>query len=126
MKIFVVLLLGLTLQEAIAAYQTITLPPNLDLDAMLGNDRLMRNYIQCLMDEGSCPAVVKKVKGVIISSLKNDCRNCDSEVKKSAEKMIKFLIERRPADWARLTAKYDPSGRITKKYKTLTQNHKGA
>lgn len=63
MKIFVVLLLGLTLQEAIAAYQTITLPPNLDLDAMLGNDRLMRNYIQCLMDEGSCPAVVKKVKG---------------------------------------------------------------
>ncbi|XP_057338643.1 ejaculatory bulb-specific protein 3-like [Microplitis mediator] len=126
MKIFVVLLVGLTMQGAISALETITVPPGFSVESVLNNNRLMRNYIQCLTGEVKCNNASQKVKTVVVSSLKNDCSNCDANVKVNAEKMIKFMIERRPADWAKLTAKYDPSGAITRKYRAMMEQDKSA
>lgn len=35
---------------------------NIDLDAIIGNDRLMKNYIDCLLGKGRCTADGNELK----------------------------------------------------------------
>jgi len=52
-------------------------------------------------------------------ALKTDCSKCTTIQKDRSEKVIKFLIKNRSADFDNLTAKYDPSGEYKKKIEKL-------
>jgi len=56
-----------------------------------------------------------KFTGVLPDALKTDCSKCTGVQKDRSEKVIKFLIKNRAADFDHLTAKYDPSGEYKKK-----------
>jgi len=52
---------------------------------------------------------------VLPDALKTNCGRCTDAQKLKIEKIMKFLIKNRSADFDRLTAKYDPSGEYKKK-----------
>lgn len=36
---------------------------NVDLDQILQNERLLKNYVNCLLDQGACTPDAKELKG---------------------------------------------------------------
>jgi Insect pheromone-binding family, A10/OS-D. len=59
----------------------------------------------------------------ISEALQNDCSKCSERQKKGAQKVIKFLFNKKPEEWKQLQEKYDPDDTYYKKYeKTLKEN----
>ena len=54
--------------------------------------------------------------GVIPDALSNRCAKCSDRHRAGAEKVLTFLINNRQKEWARLEAKYDPTGQYRKLY----------
>lgn len=57
MKVFVVALVAAVVVVASARPETpkyTTKYDNIDLDQIIKNDRLMQNYVKCLLDQGNC------------------------------------------------------------------------
>nr|AKI84391.1 CSP8 [Holotrichia parallela] len=89
---------------------------NIDVDRILSNNRILTNYLKCLMEEGPCTSDGKELKRTLPDALANGCNKCNDKQRTTAEKVIRHLIKNRNNDWKRLTAKYDPSGDYRKKY----------
>lgn len=53
---------------------------------------------------------LKKILGVLPDALKTDCSKCSEVQKDRSEKVIRFLMKNRTADFERLSAKFDPTG----------------
>ncbi|XP_073847769.1 ejaculatory bulb-specific protein 3-like [Musca autumnalis] len=121
MKIFVVtFVIAATLIASIAATgQYTTKYDNINIDEVLASDRLLNNYFNCLIEKGSCTPEAKELKQVIPDALKTECSKCNEKQKKAADKVIHFLIEKKPALWKQLQAKYDPDNIYYNKYKAL-------
>lgn len=49
-------------------------------------------------------------------ALSNSCSSCSDAQKRIADKLSHHLIDHRPADWALLEAKYDPTGGYRERY----------
>ncbi|XP_046418790.1 ejaculatory bulb-specific protein 3-like [Neodiprion virginianus] len=89
---------------------------NVDVDRILSNDRILTNYIRCLMEEGPCTAEGRELKKTLPDALSSECSKCNEKQKSTAEKVIEHLRVKRPRDWDKLTAKYDPRGEYKKRY----------
>ncbi|GJQ80143.1 putative chemosensory protein [Trypoxylus dichotomus] len=96
--------------------QYITKYDNVDVDRILSNQRILTNYLKCLMDEGPCTNEGKELKKTLPDALAGECSKCTDKQRASAEKVIRFLIKNRTNDWKRLTTKYDPTGQYRKRY----------
>uniref|UniRef100_T1H8I5 Uncharacterized protein n=1 Tax=Rhodnius prolixus TaxID=13249 RepID=T1H8I5_RHOPR len=90
---------------------------NIDVDKILTNDRILSQYIKCLMDEGNCTNDGKELK-TLPDALATGCNKCSEKQKSQTEKVLRHLIKNRSRDWARLKGKYDPTGEYSKKYET--------
>ncbi|CAH0550940.1 unnamed protein product [Brassicogethes aeneus] len=89
---------------------------NIDLDSIFKSDRLLSNYINCLMDRGRCTPDAMELKIVLPDALQNDCAKCSEEQQKSGKKVVNFMIKNKPNEWKELEQKYDPEGIYKKKY----------
>jgi hypothetical protein len=89
---------------------------NVDVDKILNNDRVLTNYIKCLMDEGPCTSEGRELKKTLPDALNSGCTKCNQKQKETAEKVIRHLSQKRTRDWERLTKKYDPDGQFKKRY----------
>ncbi|XP_049832540.1 ejaculatory bulb-specific protein 3-like [Schistocerca gregaria] len=91
---------------------------NVNLDEILANDRLLNNYVKCLLEDGdaSCTADGKELKKVLPDALKNECSKCSDSQKEGSRKVLKHLINHKQETWQKLKAKYDPDGKFSKKY----------
>ncbi|XP_043271644.1 allergen Tha p 1-like [Venturia canescens] len=89
---------------------------NVDIDSILGNKRILTNYIKCMLDEGNCTPDGRDFKKLLPEVLGNGCNKCTERQKSTAEKVIKHLKRERAADWNRLLKKYDPKGEYEKRY----------
>ncbi|CAG9763968.1 unnamed protein product [Ceutorhynchus assimilis] len=89
---------------------------NVDLDQILASDRLLKNYLNCLMDRGKCTPDGSELKKNLPDALENDCSKCSSKQRDGAKKVIHYLIEHKREQWNELAAKYDPNGTYMKKY----------
>ncbi|THK33176.1 ejaculatory bulb-specific protein 3 [Diachasma alloeum] len=89
---------------------------NVDVDAILKNNRVLTQYIKCMLGEGSCTAEGRELKKVLPDALKTNCAKCDEKQKSTAEKVINHLRSNRPNEWNRLVAKYDPQGEYEKRF----------
>ncbi|XP_060536174.1 ejaculatory bulb-specific protein 3-like [Cylas formicarius] len=83
---------------------------NVDIDAILANERLLRNYIDCLLDLGACTAEEDQLKHWLPDSIETHCSRCTERQQRNAQKIIDYLIHDQPAWWGELSAKYDPEG----------------
>lgn len=52
-------------------------------------------------------------------ALKTDCSKCSDIQKNRSEKVIRYLVKNRPADFERLTNKFDPTGEYKKKLEKI-------
>ncbi|XP_072744906.1 ejaculatory bulb-specific protein 3-like [Anoplolepis gracilipes] len=89
---------------------------DIDVDRILQNNRVLNNYIRCILDEGPCTAEGRELRKTLPDALSNGCSKCNDKQKDMAEKVINHLKTKRSRDWDRLVAKYDPRGEYKKRY----------
>lgn len=107
---------------------------DVDIDQILQSDRLLRNYLNCLLDKGRCTPDGAELKSKfhilhlitlttylftlenLPDALQNECSKCNESQKKGATKVIRYLIDNKRQFWDELAAKYDPEGVYLKKY----------
>ncbi|ENN78077.1 ejaculatory bulb-specific protein 3 [Dendroctonus ponderosae] len=89
---------------------------NVDVDKILKNDRVLTNYIKCLMEEGPCTPEGRELRKTLPDALASGCSKCNEKQKSTTEKVIRHLQTRRAKDWDRLSKKYDPEGVYKQKY----------
>ncbi|XP_067002338.2 allergen Tha p 1 [Anabrus simplex] len=129
MKLFVcVLLLVLALDGAFAVKCTgtsvdkgtgtySTRYDNVDVDAILNSSRLLKQYVDCVLDRGSCTQEGCFLKEVIPDALGSDCSKCNEKQKKIAGKILGYLLQYHRKDyWPDLISRFDKDGNLRKKY----------
>ncbi|CAG9837568.1 unnamed protein product [Diabrotica balteata] len=89
---------------------------NVDLDTIIKSDRLLLNYVNCLLEKGKCTADGLELKKVLPDALLTDCSKCSDAQKKGSKKIIRHLIDNKPDWYTELEAKYDKDGTYKKKY----------
>lgn len=89
----------------------------IDLDEVLKSDRLFNNYFKCLMDKGKCTPDGNELKRVLPDALKTNCAKCSPKQRDGSDKVIRYMIEKRPAQWEALQTKYDPEHIYIDQYK---------
>ncbi|KAJ6642802.1 Ejaculatory bulb-specific protein 3, partial [Pseudolycoriella hygida] len=88
---------------------------NVNIEAILSNDRIVTNYIKCLLETGSCTKEGRDLRRLLPDAIQTDCSRCTADQKRNSRKVITFLRTRRPQDWKKLTDKYDPQGLFKKR-----------
>nr|AWC68028.1 chemosensory protein 9 [Matsumurasca onukii] len=91
---------------------------SIDVDKILNNDRILQQYIRCLMGEGSCTNEGRELKKTLPDALKTGCSQCTEKQKAATDKVIRHLRKNKSRDWERLVNKYDPSGEFRSKYES--------
>nr|AXB87335.1 chemosensory protein 1 [Tropidothorax elegans] len=89
---------------------------NINVDEVLANDRLYQKYFGCLMGTITCASDGKYLRDVIPDALKTKCAKCTEKQKAGAEKVMRYLIEKKPDDWKEIEKKFDPKGDYRKAY----------
>ncbi|CAL1687470.1 unnamed protein product [Lasius platythorax] len=96
---------------------------NIDIDTILKSDRLLKNYVNCLLEKGSCTPDGKELKEHLPDALETECSKCSEKQKTGTEKVIRYLVNKKPATWDLLKKKYDPNGQYSLKYEDEAHNH---
>ncbi|XP_049832811.1 ejaculatory bulb-specific protein 3-like [Schistocerca gregaria] len=91
---------------------------NLDVDEILNSDRLLKSYIQCMLDadDGKCTAEGKEIKSRLPKVFATGCGDCTPSHLERAVKALKHITDKYPAEWAKLKAKFDRTGEYTKQH----------
>ncbi|BET00376.1 unnamed protein product [Nesidiocoris tenuis] len=100
---------------------------NIELDEILNNQRLYQKYFDCLRNKGKCTADAAELKELIPDALKTECAKCSEKQKEGVEKVLRFVLTKKPDDYNEIEAIYDPDGTYRKKYeeqKKLAQEGK--
>ncbi|KAH0954974.1 Csp7 [Eciton burchellii] len=113
MKFLVLLLVAVT---CVLADKYTTKYDNIDLDSILQSDRLLKNYVNCLLEKGNCTPDARELKDNLPDALMTSCSKCSEKQKKGTEKVIRFLVNKKPETWEELKKKYDPTGEYSAKY----------
>ncbi|XP_073832697.1 antennal protein 10 isoform X2 [Musca autumnalis] len=89
---------------------------SIDIDEILQQERLLKNYVKCLEGTGPCSPDGKALKETLPDAIATNCEKCTQKQKESSDKVTRFLIDNRPEDWDRLEKIYDPEGTYRKGY----------
>ncbi|XP_066590177.1 uncharacterized protein [Prorops nasuta] len=88
----------------------------IDIDSIIRNDRLVNNYIGCLLDQNPCPPEAAELKKNLPDALQTACASCSEAQKNVSDKFAHYIIDHKPDEWKLLENKYDPSGDYKKRY----------
>ncbi|GAB1862682.1 Chemosensory protein [Camponotus japonicus] len=114
MKVLALLLIAVACALADDKYTTKF--DNIDVDAILKSDRLLKNYVNCLLDKGNCTPDGKELKEHLPDALETECSKCSEKQRTGTEKVIRFLVNKKPETWEQLKKKYDPNGEYSRRY----------
>ncbi|XP_046662387.1 ejaculatory bulb-specific protein 3-like [Homalodisca vitripennis] len=89
---------------------------NVQVEPILKNERLLKTYFRCVMDEGKCSPDAAELKKNIPDALENECAKCTEKQRENVEKVMKFIFNKKPDMFKQLEAKYDPKGVYRSKY----------
>lgn len=64
---------------------------SVDIDEILKSERLLANYINCLMDEGPCTEDGRDLKDTLPDAISTDCSKCTEKQKEGSNKMMHFM-----------------------------------
>ncbi|KAJ8960207.1 hypothetical protein NQ318_003931 [Aromia moschata] len=118
MKLVSALLLCALAGSALADDKYTNKYDNVDVDKILANDRVLTNYIKCLMEEGPCTSEGRELKKTLPDALSTGCTKCNPKQKETAEKVIKHLSTKRASDWEKIDEEVRPQGRIQETLRT--------
>ncbi|CAH0545915.1 unnamed protein product [Brassicogethes aeneus] len=89
---------------------------NVDLADLVKNDRLLKNYVDCLLEKASCTPDGLELRKNMPDAIETDCSKCSEKQREGSDYIIKFLIDNKPDYWTLLEEKYDPTGSYKAKY----------
>ncbi|XP_070495473.1 ejaculatory bulb-specific protein 3-like [Chironomus tepperi] len=92
---------------------------NFDINTLLKNDRILNNYMKCLLDKGPCTNDGRDLKKHLPEALQTTCGQCSLKQKKDTKKLINHLETKKPQIFGEVRAKYDPSGERIRAFKSL-------
>ncbi|KAM0730270.1 Allergen Tha p 1 [Formica fusca] len=121
MKVLALLLIAVAC--ALAEDKYTTKFDNVDLDSILRSERLLKNYVNCLLEKGSCTPDGKELKEHLPDALETGCHKCSEKQRNGSEKVIRFLVNKKPETWEQLKKKYDPTGEFSHKYEDELEKH---
>lgn len=121
MKVLVLFLLVVAC--ALAEDRYTTKYDNVDLDGILRSERLLKNYVNCLLDKGSCTPDAKELKDHLPDALETECSKCSEKQRNGTEKVIRYLVNKKPATWEQLKKKYDPNDEYSRRYQDEAHEH---
>lgn len=90
---------------------------HINVDEILESDRLLKGYVDCLLDKGRCTPDGKELKTTLPDALENECSKCTKKQKEGSDKVIKHLVNKRPDLWKQLSTKFDPENIYQERYK---------
>ncbi|CAH0550936.1 unnamed protein product [Brassicogethes aeneus] len=90
---------------------------HLDVNLIIKNDRLLKNYVDCILEKGKCTPVGQEIKNKIPDALEDGCAKCSETQILAFKKIIQHLLKNRPNWLEDLLKKFDPSGQYKKRYK---------
>nr|QJX59135.1 chemosensory protein [Dioryctria abietella] len=93
-----------------------TIYDGIDLDEILANERLLARYVNCLLDAGPCSPDGKELKNNLPDAIQNDCKKCTTKQREGADRVMNYIIDHNPDDWAKLEEKYNSDGSYRKNY----------
>nr|AWC68026.1 chemosensory protein 8 [Matsumurasca onukii] len=80
----------------------------IDVNTMLGNSRIMTNYIKCFMGKGPCSPEARDFRKLIPKLTKTACGDCTPNQKRVIKKIFLFIYNERNSDWQLLQQLFDP------------------
>ncbi|VEN41110.1 unnamed protein product [Callosobruchus maculatus] len=89
---------------------------NVNLDEIVHNERLLKSYVDCLLEKGRCTPDGLELKKNMPDAIATDCSKCSEKQKEGSEIIIRYLIDNKPEYWTPLQEKYDPTGSYKKRY----------
>ena len=92
---------------------------NFDVNVLLKNDRILSNYMKCLLDKGPCTNDGRDLKKHLPEALETICGKCSPKQKKDTKLLINHLETKKPQIFSEVQAKYDPSGERLRQFKSL-------
>nr|QGH51246.1 putative chemosensory protein 3 [Conopomorpha sinensis]WGJ79146.1 chemosensory protein 7 [Conopomorpha sinensis] len=98
---------------------------NLNVEEILESDRILRGYVDCLLDKGRCTPDGKTLKETLPDALEHGCEKCTEKQKDKSDRVIRYLVNKRPQYWKELSKKYDPNNIYQERYKDKIQEAKG-
>lgn len=90
---------------------------NVDIDRILNTKRLFDSYFKCLLDEGKCTPDGKELKRLLPDALKTNCEKCTPKQRDGTDRVLRFIVNNKPAEWEQLKNKYDPTNTYIQKYR---------
>ncbi|CAH1364947.1 unnamed protein product [Tenebrio molitor] len=96
-------------------------PQNINVDDIIKSDRLMRNYLDCVLEKGKCTPEGEELKKDIPEALQNECAKCNQKHKEGIKKVLHHIIENKPEWWEEVQAKFDPKGEYKQKYSNFLE-----
>ncbi|XP_044726918.1 ejaculatory bulb-specific protein 3-like [Chrysoperla carnea] len=90
---------------------------NIDIDKILENDRLLKNYIACVDGSGKCTPDGEELKKHAKEAMDNCCEKCTDKQKETIKKVYKYLVENKADLLKDLREKFDPKGEYEEKCK---------
>lgn len=92
---------------------------NFDVNMLLKNDRILNNYMKCILDKGPCTNEGRDLKNHLPEALDTTCGQCSTKQKKDTKQLINHLETKKPQLYNDVRAKYDPSGERLRAFKSL-------
>ncbi|KAK9512692.1 hypothetical protein O3M35_001064 [Rhynocoris fuscipes] len=94
---------------------------NIDLEEILNNDRIYVKYFECLKGTGKCTPDGKELKDVLPDALQTACEKCSEKQKKGTDRILSFMLEKKPQDYLTLEKIYDSQRVYRNKYKDVVE-----
>ena len=92
---------------------------NFDIKTLLKNDRILNNYMKCILDRGPCTSEGRDLKNHLPEALETTCGKCSDKQKKDTKTLINHLETKKQQIFNDVKAKYDPSGERIRAFKAL-------
>lgn len=97
---------------------------HINVDEVLESQRLLKGYVDCLLDRGRCTPDAKTLKETLPDALEHECSKCTEKQKSGSDKVIRHLVNKRPELWKELAVKYDPQNIYQERYRDKIQKVK--
>ncbi|KAG5885078.1 hypothetical protein JTB14_036647 [Gonioctena quinquepunctata] len=94
---------------------------NVDLDKILTNFRILRNYIDCCLDKKPCTADGLELKSHLRDGIENGCDKCSEAQRKAAKRVCKTIRKEKPEWWKEICQHFDPEGKYQKNYEKFIE-----
>ncbi|XP_046745957.1 allergen Tha p 1-like isoform X2 [Diprion similis] len=89
---------------------------DVNIDLILNSERLLKQYIACVLDKGPCSPDGRYFRTVLPDALATNCAKCTDKMKGNVRKVSNHIMERRPDDWAKFVKKYDSDGKYRQSF----------